>query len=86
MKTETDKEIVASNDARRRLKLRAMKEARVKMGTKENYDDKKEGEKGMRCKNLCKEEGKKPHTCTSMNTSVGVQNRVTIWTISGRDT
>ena len=45
MKTETDKEIVASNDARRRLKLRAMKEARVKMGTKENYDDKKEGEK-----------------------------------------
>ena len=40
----------------------------------------------MRCKNLCKEEGKKPHTCTSMNTSVGVQNRVTIWTISGRDT
>ena len=45
VKTETDKEIVASNDARRRLKLRAMKEARVKMGTKENYDDKKEGEK-----------------------------------------
>ena len=45
MKTETDKETVASNDARRRLKLRAMKEARVKMGTKENYDDKKEGEK-----------------------------------------
>ena len=45
MKTETDKEIVASNDARRRLKLRAMKEVRVKMRIKENYDDKKEGEK-----------------------------------------
>ena len=45
MKTETDKETVASNDARRRLKLRAMKEVRVKMGIKENYDEKKEGEK-----------------------------------------
>ena len=35
MKTETDTEIVASNDARRRLMLRAMKEVRVKMGIKE---------------------------------------------------
>ena len=41
MKTETDKEIVASNEARRRIKLRAMKEVRVKMGIKENYDEKK---------------------------------------------
>ena len=50
MKTETDKEIVASNEARRRIKLRAMKEVRVKMGIKEKYDEKKvkeqkEGEK-----------------------------------------
>ena len=42
MKTETDKEIVASNEARRRIKLRAMKEeVRVKMGIKEKYDGKK---------------------------------------------
>ena len=41
MKTETDKEIVASNEARRRIKLRAMKEVRVKMGIKEKYDEKK---------------------------------------------
>ena len=41
MKTETDKEIVAINEARRRIKLRAMKEVRVKMGIKENYDEKK---------------------------------------------
>ena len=41
MKTETDKEIVASNEARRRIKLRAMKEVHVKMGIKEKYDEKK---------------------------------------------
>ena len=34
MKTETDKEIVASDEARRRTKLRATKEVRVKMGKK----------------------------------------------------
>ena len=39
MKTETDKEIVASNDARRRLMLRTMKEVRVKMGIKERTLD-----------------------------------------------
>ena len=39
MKTETDTEIVASNDGRRRLMLRAMKEARVKMGIKERTLD-----------------------------------------------
>ena len=38
VKTETDKEIVAINEARRRIKLRAMKEVRVKMGIKENCD------------------------------------------------
>ena len=54
MKTETDKEIVASYEARRRIKLRAIKEVRVKMGIKENCNEKKrkepeEGEKkGMR--------------------------------------
>ena len=41
MKTETDKEIVVSNEARTRIKLRAMKEVRVKMGIKEKYDEKK---------------------------------------------
>ena len=40
-KTVTDKEMVASNEARRRIKLRAMKEVRVKMGIKEKYDEKK---------------------------------------------
>ena len=40
MKTETDKEIVASNEARR-IKLRPMKEVRIKMGIKEKYDEKK---------------------------------------------
>ena len=35
MKTKTDEEIVASSEARRRIKLRAMKEVRVKMGIKE---------------------------------------------------
>ena len=55
MKTETDKEIVASYEARRRIKLRAIKEVRVKMGIKENCDEKKNGRnqtkekrKGMR--------------------------------------
>ena len=38
MKTETDKEIVASNEACRRIKLSEMKEVRVKMGIKENCD------------------------------------------------
>ena len=50
MKTETDKEIVASYEVNRRIKLRAMEEVRVKMGIKEKYDVKKgkeprEGEK-----------------------------------------
>ena len=40
-KTVIDKEMVASNEARRRIKLRAMKEVRVKMGIKEKYDEKK---------------------------------------------
>ena len=74
MKTETDKEIVAFYEARRRIKLRAIKEARVKMGIKENYDEKKkkEGTRGRRekkgcanvkrCKNLCKEKDKKRRT------------------------
>ena len=51
MKTETDKEIVASYEARRRIKLRAIKEVRVKMGIKENCNEKKGGgrrkKKGM---------------------------------------
>ena len=45
MRTETDKEIVASNEARRRIKSWAMKEARVKLGIKEKYE---KGEKRMR--------------------------------------
>ena len=40
VKTETDKEIFASYEARRRTKLRAIKEVRVKMGIKENCDEK----------------------------------------------
>ena len=53
MKTETDKEIVASNEARRRKESRAMKEMRVKMGIKEKHDEKKgrnqrKEKKGMR--------------------------------------
>ena len=51
MKTETDKDIVASYEARRRIKLRAIKEVRVKMGIKENCNEKKGGgrrkKKGM---------------------------------------
>ena len=51
MKTETDKEIVTSHEARRRIKLEAMKEVRVRMGIKEKYDEKnKEGTKGRRKK------------------------------------
>ena len=41
MKTKTDKEIVASYKARRRIKLWAIKEVRVKMGIEENCDEKK---------------------------------------------
>mgnify|MGYP007105114314 CR=1 FL=1 len=41
MKTETDKEIVASYEVNRRIKLRAMEEVRVKMAIKEKYDVKK---------------------------------------------
>ena len=41
MKTETDKEIVASYEVNRRRKLRAMEEVRVKMAIKEKYDVKK---------------------------------------------
>ena len=51
MKTETDKEIVASNEARRRIKLRAIKEVRVKMGIKENCDEKKNGRNQRKEKN-----------------------------------
>ena len=40
MKTKTDKEIFASSEARRRIKLRARK-VHVKMGIKKNYDEKK---------------------------------------------
>ena len=92
VKTETDKEIVASYEARRRIKLRAIKEVRVKMGKEENCDEKKrkkgrnqrkEKKKGCanvkRCKNLCEEKDKKKaQICNSMNTSVGVQNRVAL--------
>ena len=54
-KTVTDREIVASNEARRRIKLRAMKEVRVKMGIKEKYDEKKYDEtKGSRKKGTSK--------------------------------
>ena len=76
MKIETDKEIVASYEARRRIKLRAIKEVRVKMGIKENCNEKKkkkkEGTRGRRkkkgcanvkrCKNLCEEKDKKRRT------------------------
>ena len=71
MKIETDKEIVASYEARRRIKLR-IKEVRVKMGIKENCNEKKEGTRGRRkkkgcanvkrCKNLCEEKDKKRRT------------------------
>ena len=56
VKTETDKEIVAFYEARRRIELRAIKEVRGKMGIKENCNEKKkkgrnqrkEKKKGMR--------------------------------------
>ena len=41
VKTETDKEIVGFYEARRRIELRAIKEVRVKMGIKENCNEKK---------------------------------------------
>ena len=76
MKTKTDKEIVASYEACRRIKLWAIKEVRVKMGIEENCDEKKkkkkEGTRGRRkkkgcanvkrCKNLCEEKDKKRRT------------------------
>ena len=87
-KTVTDKEIVASNEARRKIKLRAMKEVRVNMGIKENYDEKKwDGTKGSRkkeranvkrCRTCVRKKVKKAQTFNSINTSVSVQNRVTI--------
>ena len=46
VKTETDKEIVAFYEARRRIELRAIKEVHVKMGIKENCDGKKKKKKG----------------------------------------
>ena len=45
VKTETDKEIVAFYEARRRIELRAIKEVRVKMGINENCDEKKKKRK-----------------------------------------
>ena len=48
VKTETDKEIVAFYEARRRIELRAIKEVRVKMGIKENYDEKKKKGRNQR--------------------------------------
>ena len=45
MKTKTDKEIVASYEARRRIKLWAIKEVRVKMGIEENCGGKKKKRK-----------------------------------------
>ena len=41
MNIKTDKEIVASNEARRRIKLRTMKEVSVKDEIKEKNDKKK---------------------------------------------
>ena len=41
MKIKTDKEIVVSNEARRRIKLRTMKEVSVKDEIKEKNDKKK---------------------------------------------
>ena len=88
-KTVTDKEMVASNEARRRIKLRAMKEVRVKMGIKEKYDEKKydvtkgRRKKGRanvkRCRTCVRKKVKKAQTCNSIKSSIGVQNRVTIW-------
>ena len=41
MKTETNMEMVASNEARIRIKLETMKEMRVKMGIKKKHGEKK---------------------------------------------
>ena len=99
MKTETDKEIVASYEVNRRIKSRAMEEVRVKMAIKEKYDVKngkepKEGEKRDAqvvkvvkvVKTCVRKKGKKG--AHSINTSVGVQNRAEIWRAidRGRDT
>ena len=62
-----------------------MKEVRVKNEIKEKYDKKgKEGEKRdaqmwKAVKTCVRKKVKKAHTCNSINTSVGVQNRLTIW-------
>ena len=45
MKIKTDKDIVASDEARRRIQLRTMKEVRVKNEIKEKYDKKRRMEK-----------------------------------------
>ena len=45
MKIKTDKEIVVSNEARRRIKLRTMKELGVKDEIKEKNDKKKKEKK-----------------------------------------
>ena len=68
MKTETDKEIVASNEAPRKIKFKADESSARKDGIEEKYDRGKRGTKGRRkkrytdvkrCKNLCEEKGKK---------------------------
>ena len=72
MKTERDRRIVASIEARRRKMLRAMTKVRVKMGygmgwkstLKKGKNEQKESEKKgsanvKRCKNLFEEKGKK---------------------------
>ena len=54
--------MIASNEARRRIKLRAMKEVRVNMGIKGKYDEKKyDGTKGSRKKGRAN--GKRCRTC-----------------------
>ena len=68
MKTETDKEIVASNEAPKKIKFKADESSARKDGIEEKYDREKRGTKGRRkkrytdvkrCKNLCEEKGKK---------------------------
>ena len=69
MKTERDRRIVASIEARRRKMLRAMTKVRVKKGyrkstLKRGKNERKESEKKgsanvKRCKNLFGEKGKK---------------------------
>ena len=93
MKTETDKEIVASNEAPRKIKFKADESSARKDGIEEKYDREKRGTKGRRkkrytgVKTYVRKKVKKVHTCNSINTSVGVLNRVTIWRTmdSGRD-